>query len=1089
MDLEALLSLTHTHRVLLINLPMEEKLLWSSGVGDLMKYIIISIAVVTISYPQHLPTALAQTTNATLDPSEARILNSIFQQWGIRANNLWNLSGELCSGAAVDSTVMQDTAFNPAVKCDCSSTPCHITALKVYALDVIGVIPDELWKLNFINDLDLGQNYLTDILSPAIANMSGMQYLSLGINALSGELPKELGLLTDLRSLSIGTNNFYGRLPSELGNLKKLTQLYIDSSGISGVIPPTFANLLNLEILWASDIELTGRIPDFIGNWSKLTTLRFEGNSFQGPIPSALSNLTSMVDLRISDLLNGSSSLDFIRNMKNLSKLILRNNNISGSIPSNIGEYQSLSLLFLGNNKLTGSLPVGKSENLQNIDLSYNEISGILPYWTDEQGLQLNLVSNYITIDSSSSRRELHLTILCSQIIIFYFWCLNFPKAIDLFIDNNGAFGWREGIAIPWEKNNVGLNALPSGLNCLQKNFSCRQGNPIYSSFAIKCGGQEITSSNQTVYERDNETLGPATHYMTSTGRWAVSNVGLPSDINSPKYTTFSSSQFTNTLDSELFQTARISAGSLRYYGLGLKNGNYIVTLHFAESVILNPRYPTWKVFGRRVFNIYIQGNLEEKDFDIQKAAGGSLRAVSKQYKVQVSENHMEIHLFWAGKGTCCVPSQGTYGPLISAISATPDFVPTVSNKPPSEQKKNRIVGIVVGVGVVSFLSAFAVYCLVQRRKRQDTYNDDEEFLGMDVKPYTFSYAELRGGTNDFSPSNKLGEGGFGAVYKGTLEDGRIAAVKQLSVASRHGKSQFVAEVATIFAVQHRNLVKLYGCCYERDKRLIVYEFLENKSLDQALFGGSNLYLDWPRRFEICLGIARGLAYLHEESRLRIVHRDIKASNILLNSDLNPKISDFGLAKLYDDKKTHISTRIAGTLGYLAPEYAMLGHLTEKADVFSFGIVALEIVSGRPNYDSSLEENKMYLLEWAWNLLENKREIDLVDENLSDFNKDEVKRVIGVSLLCTQTSPVFRPPMSRVVAMLSGGTEIAAATTRPSYLADWRFNDLTSFMTHIHDSQDDPSVPTTTRDVNSSPLNTSRPLLHEIIGEGQVRSI
>ncbi|XP_031119324.1 probable LRR receptor-like serine/threonine-protein kinase At1g56140 isoform X2 [Ipomoea triloba] len=859
---------------------------------------------------------------------------------------------------------------------------------------------------------------------------------------------------------SISTNNFSGPLPLELGNLRKLTELYIDSSGVSGPIPPTFANLLNLEKVGASDTELTGRIPDFIGNWSKLTNLRFEGNSFQGPIPSTFSKLTSMVDLRIIGLLNGSSSLDFIRNMKNLSILVLRNNNISGSIPSNIEEHQSLFLLdlsfnhltgripnelfilsslknlFLGSNKLIGPLPAQKSPNLQNIDLSYNELSGSFPSWTSGQDIQLNLVGNNFTIDSS-----------------------------------NGS-------------------SLPTGLNCLQNNFQCPQGTPIYSSFAINCGGQQITSSNGIVYESD-ETLGPATYYMTSTGRWAVSNAGLSIDSNRTEYTAFSSSGFTNTVDPPLFQRARLSAGSLRYYGLGLENGNYSVTLWFAESIILNPKPPSWESLGRRIFNIYIQGNLEEKDFDIQKVAGGSFRAVSKKYAVQVSENHMEIHLFWAGKGTCCVPNQGTYGPFISAISATLDSVPT---RLPSEQQKNRtgmIVGIVVGVGAMISLSIIVVYCFIQRRIRKDTY-DDEEFSRMGVKPYTFSYTELRVGTGDFSPSNKLGEGGFGPVYKGLLNDGRIVAVKQLSVASHQGKSQFVAEIATISAVQHRNLVKLYGCCYERDKRLIVYEFHENKSLDQALFGVSNLYLDWPRRFEICLGIARGLAYLHEESRPRIIHRDIKASNILLDLDLNPKISDFGLAKLYDDKKTHISTRVAGTIGYLAPEYAMLGHLTEKADVFSFGVVALEIVSGRPNSDSSLEEDKVYLLELAWRFHETNGEVDLVDKSLVEFNEDEVKRVIGVSLLCTQTSPVSRPSMSRVVAMLLGDTEIAAATTKPSYLTDWRFNDKTSFITNIHDSlaaQDDSSTTTMTTYLNSSPPNASRPLIHEIIGEGQVTEV
>ncbi|XP_015163617.1 probable LRR receptor-like serine/threonine-protein kinase At1g56140 [Solanum tuberosum] len=1004
--------------------------------------------------------AVAQ-TNATTDPSEARILNSMFQNWEISATNQWNISGELCSGAAIDSTPIGD--FNPSIKCDCSAnnrTRCHITGLRVSALDVRGEIPDEFWSLTFLNDLNLAQNYLTGTLSPFIGNLTRMKWLTFGINALSGEIPKEIGLLTELLSLSLSTNNFSGPLPSELGNLTKLTQIYLDSAGVSGPIPLTLARLQDLDTVWTSDNAFTGRIPDFIGNnWTKLTVLRFEGNAFEGPIPASFSNLTTLTDLRISDLSNGSSSLDFLRNMKSLSKLVLRNNNISGSIPSNIGEYHSLSLLdlsfnnltgripdalfnltslthlFLGDNKLTGALPAQKIRSLQTIDLSYNELSGNFPSWINEN-LQLNLVANNFTTEQ---------------------------------IDQSDS------------------SSLPSGLNCLQRNFPCNRGRPIYSDFAIKCGGgRAIRSSDQISYERENETLGSATYFMTSTGRWAVSNAGLHSDRPNQSFTSFTSSQFTNTLDSELYQTARISAGSLRYYGLGLENGNYTVTLHFAESEILNP--PTWRSVGRRVFDIYVQGIRQLKDFDIKREAGGrSLAAVQRQFTAQVSDNHLEIHLFWAGKGTCCVPIQSTYGPSISAISATPDFEPSVSNQPPTtkENRTGLIVGIVVGVGVISLISLFAVYYLIQKRKQQKAL-EDEEFMGIDTRPYTFSYSELRAATGDFSSSNKLGEGGFGPVYKGTLEDERVVAVKQLSVASHQGKSQFVAEIATISAVQHRNLVKLYGCCIEGDRRLLVYEYLENKSLDQALFEKGSLYLDWPTRFQICLGVAKGLAYLHEESRVRIVHRDVKASNILLDADLNPKISDFGLAKLYDDKQTHINTRVAGTIGYLAPEYAMRGHLTEKADVFGFGVVALEIVSGRTNSDESLEEDKIYLLEWAWQLHEKKRETELVDANLSEFDVEEVKKVIGIALLCTQTSPGLRPSMSRAIAMLTGDAEVAAATSRPGYLTDWKFKDTTTFMSDHSSQMQNSSVGTSTAaTTNYSPSGQDTPMLSDIIGEGR----
>ncbi|KAL5977031.1 hypothetical protein ACLOJK_021369 [Asimina triloba] len=362
----------------------------------------------------------------------------------------------------------------------------------------------------------------------------------------------------------------------------------------------------------------------------------------------------------------------------------------------------------------------------------------------------------------------------------------------------------------------------------------------------------------------------------------------------------------------------------------------------------------------------------------------------------------------------------------------------------------------------------------------------------MTAKPNTFSYSELRNATDDFSPANKLGEGGFGSVYKGILSDGKVVAVKQLSVASRQGKSQFVTEIATISAVQHKNLVKLYGCCIEGDNRLLVYEFLENKSLDQALFGRDKLNLDWPTRYDICLGTARGLSYLHEESRLRIVHRDVKASNILLDAELVPKISDFGLAKLYDDKKTHMSTRVAGTIGYLAPEYAMRGHLTEKADVFAFGVVALEILSGRPNQDSSLDQEKIYLLEWAWNLHENDKELELIDPTLPEFNEAEVLRLIGVALLCIQASPSMRPPMSRVVAMLSGDIEVSSVTSRPGYLTDWQLDEINNFMTSDESREMAATSTTSTQHFTSSKSTTksdqsplaSQPMLHEIIGDG-----
>ncbi|KAJ4702820.1 hypothetical protein OWV82_022811 [Melia azedarach] len=959
-----------------------------------------------------LHTSNAQ-NNATLDPAEARALNSIFQKWDTQAVPLWNISGEPCSGSAINGTEFESQPNNPAIICDCTfeNGTCHITKLRVYALNKRGQIPEEIVALQYLTFLKIDQNFFTGPLPGFIGNLSQLTLLSVAHNVFSGPIPKELGNLKALTVLSFGGNNFSGTLPPELGNLAKLEQLYINSCGATGEIPSTFANLRNMQTLWASDAAFTGKIPDFIGNWTKLQSLRFQGNSFEGPIPSSFSNLASLTSLRISDIYNFSSSLDFILNLKNLSDLNLRNALITDSIPSQIGEFQSLqtldlsfnnltgqipsslfnigslNYLSLGNNSLSGNLPSQKSESLQNIDLSYNHLSGTFPSWVNSN-LQLNLVANNFTFDRSN------------------------------------------------------ISVMP-GLNCLQRTFPCNWNTPRYANFSVKCGGQQMRADN-IVYEADNSSLGAASFVVTTSEKWAVSNVGLFADRENPQYVQNTLAQVTGTRTPEIYQTSRISPGSLRYYGLGLENGPYNVSLLFAETDYLDRSTERWESLGQRLFDIYIQGSLRLKDFDISKEAGGPNKAITKNFNAMVSDNHLEIHLFWAGKGTCCIPKQGDYGPAISALRVISGFPPSVSGLPPSTPgKKSRtglIIGIAVPIGILSLIALFVLFYM--RRKRDD---DDEEVLfGIDAKPNTFSYAELRSATNDFEPSNKLGEGGFGPVYKGKLSDGRVVAVKQLSLASHQGKNQFINEIATISAVQHRNLVRLYGCCIEGTRRLLVYEYLENKSLDQVLFEKSELHLDWATRFSVCLGTARGLAYLHEESRPRIVHRDVKASNILLDAELCPKISDFGLAKLYDDKKTHISTRVAGTIGYLAPEYAMRGHLTEKADVFSFGVVALEIVTGRANADNSLDMEKIYLLEWAWSLHENNQSLELVDPTLTEFNKDEALRVIGVALLCTQGSPMLRPPMSRVIAMLTGDIEVGTVTTKPSYLTDWDFKDITT---------------------------------------------
>ncbi|KAK3206720.1 hypothetical protein Dsin_020766 [Dipteronia sinensis] len=262
-----------------------------------------------------------------------------------------------------------------------------------------------------------------------------------------------------------------------------------------------------------------------------------------------------------------------------------------------------------------------------------------------------------------------------------------------------------------------------------------------------------------------------------------------------------------------------------------------------------------------------------------------------------------------------------------------------------SEYKKPSNLHIVIGVVASMLCLIFSIVVFFYWRRY---------FGHKSRRGGTFTFRQLKAATNNFNSANKLGEGGFGSVYKGQLSNGTIIAVKQLSSRSRQGNREFVNEIGMISGLQHPNLVQLFGCCVEGSQLLLVYEYMENNCLAHALFGKqgsetSTLKLDWETRQKICVGIARGLAFLHEESTIKIVHRDIKATNVLLDRQLNAKISDFGLAKLKEEDDTHISTRVAGTVGYMAPEYALWGHLTEKADVYSFGVVALEIASGRNN--------------------------------------------------------------------------------------------------------------------------------------------
>ncbi|KAL6292462.1 hypothetical protein ACE6H2_000604 [Prunus campanulata] len=371
------------------------------------------------------------------------------------------------------------------------------------------------------------------------------------------------------------------------------------------------------------------------------------------------------------------------------------------------------------------------------------------------------------------------------------------------------------------------------------------------------------------------------------------------------------------------------------------------------------------------------------------------------------------------------------------------------SSKPPSPALFFFLGGIVMLIILLVLIFVFRKMIkpeelkkLVAQARRQPASKD--LFSGNLRTISYFDFHTLKMATKNFHPGNLLGVGGFGPVYRGKLGDGRLIAAKKLCLdKSQQGESEFLAEVKLITSIQHRNLVRLIGCCSDGPQRLLVYEYMKNRSLDLIVYGKSDRFLNWSTRFQIIVGIARGLQYLHEDSPLRIIHRDIKASNILLDEKYQPKIGDFGLARFFPEDQAYLSTAFAGTLGYTAPEYAIRGELSEKADIYSFGVLVLEIISGRKNTDLTLPSEMQYLPEYAWKLFEMSKVIELVDPKLHEngFVERDVLQAIQVAFLCLQPHANLRPPMSEVVAMLTCKVEMIGTPMKPAFLERRRTKD------------------------------------------------
>ncbi|XP_057797648.1 probable LRR receptor-like serine/threonine-protein kinase RFK1 isoform X2 [Salvia miltiorrhiza] len=849
------------------------------------------------------------------------------------------------------------------------------------SLNLPGVLPINITKLPYLQAVDFAYNLLSGTIPSQWAS-TNLTNISLLVNRLSGEIPKGLGNLTTLTYLNLEVNNFSGTISSDLGKLINLRTLILSSNQLTGHLPASFAALTNLNDFRINDNSLSGRIPDFIQNWKQIQRLEMQSSGLVGPIPSNISVLTMLTDLRISDLRSPPQNFPLLISAAGLETLVLRNCNISGAVPAYIWRrLRILDLLDVSFNKLVGEIPNNIARKLKTVFVTGNMLSGNIPDALMKEGSNIDVSYNNFTWQGPDQPA-------CQT---------NMNRRVNLF------------------KSSSTANILQQMLPCI-RNVEC----PRYKcSLHVNCGGLDLTvedGSRRVLYEGDMGS-DPA-RFLSEDNYWGFISTGKFLDAQTPDSSRVIQPTANITLPA-LYTTARLNPHSLTYFHYCLENGSYNVSLHFAEILFTSDN--TYNSLGRRSFDIYIQNDLVQKDFDIGDEASGNGRPVVRSYNATVRDSTLEIRLYWASNGTKRIPSFGVCGSLISAISVNPHF------KVCKDGEKKNITGYIVGPVIAAF-TIFLIMgilwwkCFWKRRSRLG-----KEFEGLELQTAAFSLKRIRAATNNFDEANKIGEGGFGPVYKGLLQDGTVIAVKQLSSRSRQGNREFLNEIGMFSCLLHPNLVKLHGCCIEGDQLLLVYEYMENNSLANVLFDSnkSQMILDWPMRFKICIGIARGLAFLHDESRLKIVHRDIKATNVLLDKDLNPKISDFGLARLNEDEKTHISTKVAGTIGYMAPEYALWGYLTDKADVYSFGVVLLEIVSGKSNSNYMPSHNFICLLDWACHLQESKHIDELIDERLgSRVDRKEVERVVKVALLCTNATPSVRPTMSEAVRMMEGSLAI-----------------------------------------------------------------
>ncbi|KAI5074276.1 hypothetical protein GOP47_0010237 [Adiantum capillus-veneris] len=824
---------------------------------------------------------------------------------------------------------------------------------------------------------------------------------------LVGDLPSDISLLSELATLDLSYNNLTGSIPSQIGQLAHLSALYLQFNYFNGKIPPEIGQLKNLSTLSLNGNFLTGGIPNEIGLLENLYWLDLAQNQLSGPLPyssdeksdvnAGLDNLTKAGHFHLNNNgFSGAIPVSICHSGMSLVHLILDSNRLTGFIPGELGQCDNLLIMKLNHNQLQGAVPdeIGQLINITELQLNDNQLVGPLPNLSNLTNLGLLELSNNLIDEDfppwmSSLESLTDLSMNSSSIkgqIPPSFFALPALSAVKLANNHiNGTLdisrATHQLLLVSMEKNNIELVTAGTYSEVLRL-----QGNPV-------CDKENLLSEKVC---SDDSSLSTPTSYGTNT----CSNT-CPSgyQVNPAQCTCAVPYQGILTYRAPTF--------------LSLTNDSIVPVLAAALAERLS---------------------VEQKQVVIPSAAFNA----QNQLLVVIAIFPSGTAIRWdrddvlrmatiLGKDGVSPPGFGP--PMFQQYSA--DYTVQVSTEG-SGLSTGAKIGIIAGSAalVLIVLTVICFACL-QKRRADKAVELSKPFASWGAGGAEsgsmpklkgarfFPYAELKKATNNFSESNEIGSGGYGKVYRGILSSGEQVAIKRAQGNSMQGASEFKTEIELLSRVHHKNVVGLVGFCIEQGEQMLVYEYMAGGSLRDCLTGRSGVKLEWRRRLMIALGSARGITYLHELVTPPIIHRDIKSTNILLDEKKIAKVGDFGLSKIGPGEgsgKQHVSTQVKGTLGYLDPEYYISQQLTEKSDVYSYGVVLLELLTARAPIEHGkyvVKEVKTAIDRGGLSALRSMLDPRLRDEELLELNS-----FVRIALSCVEDAASSRPSMGEVVKQL-----------------------------------------------------------------------